>query len=426
MSRYDTIVIGAGLAGLTTACHLAQSGQKVLLTAHGAGALLLASGCVDVLGYQPVSSQTPLENPLAGLPDFLADTPQHPYNLLGAEKIRAGLNQFLELTRQSGLDYRGQPDQNWLLPGPAGAIHPACLAPASMINGNLADSGRILIIGFRELKDFYPKLISENLNAQNLGLKTAAVSINAPAPIAGNMNVTPIELAHAFEKPEFRQAVIIAVKSHAKGYDRIGFPATLGLDHHVEVLADLQKKLDKPVFEISVLPPSVPGRRLFDGLRRTFLQTGGRLILGSKVAGGIIEAGRASHIQIETASRLKSIMADNFVLATGGIFGGGLQTNADGRVWEAIFNLPIDAESNRHLWFNKKFISTPGQPVAHYGVAVNQQFQPINGDGPLADNLFVVGAALAGSEWTRGRTGNGIAITTATTVAQLISGSRSA
>ena len=428
MKKYDTIVIGAGLAGLTAACHLAQTQQKVLLVAHGAGAVLLASGGVDLLGYQPVDSLTPLDNPLAALPDFLADNPDHPYRLLETEQIKTGLNQFLALTAQSGLDYRGQPDQNWLLPGPGGAVHPTCLAPTSMIGGHLAaDDGRMLLVGFRELKDFYPKLISDNLNAQNLGQKSTAVSINIPAPLAGQMNVTPIQLAHAFEQPDFRRAVIASIKGHAKGYDRIGLPAVLGLEQHAEVLADMQQQLAKPVFEISTLPPSVPGRRLFDGLRRTFTRAGGRLILGSKVTGGAIEAGRVSHIDIETASRSKSITADNFVLATGGIFGGGLQTDAAGRVWEDVFNLPVRAKTNRHQWFDKKFIAPRGQPVASYGVKVTPQFQPINGhDQPAAANLYVIGAALAGSEWTRGRTGNGLAVTSGVFVARQISGERSA
>ena len=36
--RYDTIIIGAGTAGLVTACHLARAGQKVLVNAQGIGA----------------------------------------------------------------------------------------------------------------------------------------------------------------------------------------------------------------------------------------------------------------------------------------------------------------------------------------------------------------------------------------------------
>jgi glycerol-3-phosphate dehydrogenase subunit B len=176
------------------------------------------------------------------------------------------------------------------------------------------------------------------------------------------------------------------------------------------------------VFEISTLPPSVPGRRLFETLKHAFLQAGGRLIVGSKVLDGAIADGQVTQIHIETASRLKPIRAENYVLATGGIFGGGIQTDFEGRVWEPIFELPIAADSNRHMWFTKKFLSPEGQPVAHYGVKINQQLNPVNGNNaPIAENLYIAGSVIAGSEWTRGRTGGGTVLATAMAVVGQIS-----
>ena len=421
MSRYDTVVIGAGLAGLTTACQLVQANQKVLLVSSGIGALLLASGCIDVLGFQPADSSQPVRNPLASLDNFLAEHPDHPYHFVGQENIQPGLTAFLKMVNQDSLEYRGSADQNWLLPSAAGAIHPTCLAPASLANGDLKEKGRVLIVGFKELRDFYPTLISDNLNAQDLGLETTALTINAPAPVTGKMNITPIELARTFEQPDFRRKLVEAIKSESKNYGRVGFPAVLGLQRHAEVMADLQKQLNQTMFEISALPPSVPGRRLFEGLKHIFLQASGRMIIGSKVVAGTIEAGRVVEIQIETASRLKSVQADNYVLATGGIFGGGIQTNDEARVWEPIFDLPIAAEANRHKWFSKSFLSPEGQPVANYGVKVNQQLQPVDeNNATIAKNLYAVGAVIAGSEWTRGRTGDGLAVITAAAAVKAI------
>ncbi|MBC8076584.1 MAG: FAD-dependent oxidoreductase, partial [Chloroflexales bacterium] len=45
---YDTIVIGAGLAGLFSALALAEAGQRVLVLAKGQGATHWSTGCVDV------------------------------------------------------------------------------------------------------------------------------------------------------------------------------------------------------------------------------------------------------------------------------------------------------------------------------------------------------------------------------------------
>lgn len=417
MSGYDVVVIGAGLAGLTAACELAEVNKKVLLVAQGAGTLLLSPGSIDVLGFQPVDSREPVQNPAKKLADFLAEHPDHPYQFLTKTKIKTGLEKFKELVNHT-LDYQGEVNRNWLLPSTAGAIHPTCLAPASMANGDVGQQGRMLIVGFNELRDFYPSLITQNLNAQKLNVKTSALSIDLPQPLAGKWNVTPIELATAFDKPEFRRQIIKAIKSKSRGYGRIGFPAVLGLEKHVSVMKDLQRQLGKLVFEISTLPPSVPGRRLFDALKIMFLQAGGRLILGSRVVDGLIKDGRVEQIRIETASRLKPILAENYILATGGIFGGGLQTDESSRVWESIFGLPVVANTNRHHWYVSNFLASAGQPVAHYGIPVNQSFNPLDdNDGVVAENLFVVGASLAGSNWVAGRTGSGVAVASAMAIA---------
>ena len=418
MSQYDVVVIGAGLAGLTTACQLARANKKVLLVAQGGGALLLSSGCVDVLGFQPADSLEPVQKPAEKLSDFLVDHPGHPYRLLSRTDIKASLEIFKELVNNT-LNYQGDINRNWLLPSAAGALHPACLAPAAMANGDVSQRGRMLIVGFGELRDFYPSLISQNLNAQKLSVQTSAFTLDLPNPLAGKLNVTPIELAAAFDRPEFRRRVVQAIKSKSRGYGRVGFPAVLGLEKHTDVMKDLQRQLGKLVFEISTLPPSVPGRRLFDTLKTIFLQAGGRLIIGSKVVDGTVNGGRVKQIRIETASRLKPITADDYVLATGGIFGGGIQTDESGKVWESIFRLPVAADSNRHQWFASSFLVPEGQPVANYGIRVNQQFNPLADDNvAVAENLFVAGASLAGSNWVAGRTGSGVALASATAIAK--------
>ena len=54
---YDTVVIGAGLAGLTAALRLTEQGQRVLIVARGvgAGANVLLGGFQKSIALQPVS-----------------------------------------------------------------------------------------------------------------------------------------------------------------------------------------------------------------------------------------------------------------------------------------------------------------------------------------------------------------------------------
>lgn len=420
MTRYDTVVIGAGLAGLTSAAQLAQAGQKVLLVSSGLGSILLASGCIDVLGFQPAGAKEPVTDPLNQLTAFINEAPDHPYALV-KDNLEAGLEGFKRVINGS-LTYQGDAHHNWLLPSTAGAVHPTCLAPTSLVNGDLSRGGQLLIVGFRELRDFYPALISQNLNAQKLGVEADSLTIDLPAPLRGEVNITPIELAHAFEEPDFRGAVARTLTGRAKGFERIGFPAVLGIEQHAEVLADLEKQLGKTVFEISTLPPSAPGRRLFESLKAAFLGAGGRMIIGSKVVSGTIVDRQVTEIQMETSNRLQPVRARNVVLATGGLYGGGIQTDLEGNVWEPIFGLPVEADSNRHHWFSPKFLSEHGQPVAQYGVKVDQNLNPVNSSQqPLAKNLYIAGATLAGADWTRGRTGDGLALATAATIVKKIS-----
>ncbi|GAB4424395.1 MAG: glycerol-3-phosphate dehydrogenase subunit GlpB [Anaerolineae bacterium] len=425
MTRYDTVVIGAGTAGLVTACHLARAGQKVVVIAQGMGAMLLASGCVDVLGFHPAEATEPVTDPVGRLDEFMAARPEHPYNVIGKARVEAGINAFLALANDAGLDYQGSANRNWLLPSGAGAVHPTCLAPSSLVKGDLSSGKSMLIAGFRELRDFFPSLISQNLNAQDLGVTADFTTLDIAIPLAGQDNATPIELANAFDKPDFRRQVAAMLKSQAKKFDRIGFPAALGLHHHAEVVADLEKQLGRPVFEISALPPSVPGRRLYDALKQALLAAGGRIIIGSKVADGQIENGQVTQIRMETSNRLKPVKAKNYVLATGGIFGGGIFADSEGNVTETIFGLPVLADTNRHRWFDKHFISPQGQPVFGFGLKVNDRLNPVNGGSePLAGNLFAAGAVIAGSEWTRGRTGDGIAVASAAAIAAQLATSK--
>src|SRR5207245_7185012 len=77
-ASYDTVVIGAGLAGLTAALRLAEKGQRVAVLAKGVGATHLSPATVDVLGYV----DGPVASPARALPDFAAAHPDHPYGRL--------------------------------------------------------------------------------------------------------------------------------------------------------------------------------------------------------------------------------------------------------------------------------------------------------------------------------------------------------
>ena len=86
MSHHDVIVVGTGLAGLTAAVRLAESGARVLVVAKGIGATHLSAGTIDVLGYAPER----VERPGEALAALVAERPDHPYAHVGADGRRRG------------------------------------------------------------------------------------------------------------------------------------------------------------------------------------------------------------------------------------------------------------------------------------------------------------------------------------------------
>src|SRR5437762_14007349 len=86
-AAYDTVVIGAGLAGLTAALRLAESGQRVAVLAKGVGDTHLAPATIDVLGYVDGT----VDSPARALPELTAANPEHPYRRVSAELLRPSL-----------------------------------------------------------------------------------------------------------------------------------------------------------------------------------------------------------------------------------------------------------------------------------------------------------------------------------------------
>jgi len=161
-ASYDTVVIGAGLAGLTAALRLAEEGQRVAVLAKGVGATHLSPGTVDVLGYV----DGPVDSPAKALPDFAAANPDHPYRRLPVELIGASLDWFKARLGDHG--YRGGLDENFLVPTAVGVAKPTALVPETMAAGDLRGGGSFVFVGLRGLKDFYPAYLADNLARASL------------------------------------------------------------------------------------------------------------------------------------------------------------------------------------------------------------------------------------------------------------------
>ncbi|MCA9874472.1 MAG: glycerol-3-phosphate dehydrogenase subunit GlpB [Anaerolineales bacterium] len=421
----DLLVIGAGLSGLMAAYTAVKAGLSVNVVAKGLGSMHWSAATIDVLGYSPAQPETAVKRPLEQIPALIKANPQHPYALLTNEHIAQALAAFVALSKDVGVPYGGaaNPGDNLLLPSPAGAARPAYLAPKGQLAGDLSRSEPMLIVGFEGLRDFFPELIAENLN--KLGYSARAAFL--PLKLATNRrDFTNVQLAQGMDSKEQRALLGPALKKLLRPGERIGLPAILGIKAHATVLAELERETGAPVFEIPTLPPSVPGVRLYTALRSYLQNLGVHLTAGMEVihASAVAPNGTPGSIQwVEsaTSSRPLKLLADKFLLATGGILGGGFNSEMNGRVWETIFDLPLTVPQNRADWFQVRFISPEGHPVFSGGVTVNKAFQPTAGEQPIYGNLWAAGNLLGHCDTIQERSMEGIAIATGVAAAQALS-----
>src|SRR5438094_5611833 len=148
--RYDTVVVGAGVAGLTAAVRLAEAGQRVVVLAKGMGSTHLTGATIDILGYAPDR----VLSPARALPGFVGSHPDHPYARLSARAIPDSID-WLK-SHVAAYAYEGRWDRNFLLPTAVGTAKPTAVAPETMLAGDVRKGGRFAIVGFRPLKEFYP------------------------------------------------------------------------------------------------------------------------------------------------------------------------------------------------------------------------------------------------------------------------------
>ncbi len=412
----DVVIIGAGLAGLVAGWQAAGKGCRVRVIAKGWGATHWHAGCIDVLGYYPIDNQKPVEVPAEALAQLVRAMPQHPYALVGTEALEQALTAFQTLCATAGYPMHGSLERNWLLPSALGTIRPTCLAPETMIAGDLKRQDPMLLVGFRPFLDFYPALAADNLAAQ--GFPARDLTLDLPRPEQRRL-VNATTLAQLFETADFRAQVADAIKPHLHDAARVGFPAVLGIHNALSVQHDLQERLGCPVFEIPVLPPSVPGMRLHRILMNAIARAGGHVFEGMEVIAADKRDGVVEAVWTQAAARRKPHRAHSFVLATGGILGSGIVAADPGTLREVIFNLPLAAVPERSNWFSAEFLSPGGHPIYQAGVLANERLQPLDANHHVIyTNLYVAGTTLAHCDAVRERSFEGVALSTGFVAAQ--------
>jgi glycerol-3-phosphate dehydrogenase subunit B len=417
MSHHDVVVVGTGLAGLTAALRLAESGARVLVVAKGVGATHLSPGTIDVLGYAPERVDRPAE----AIGALLEAHPGHPYGHVGAEGVATAVAWFKDRVAGGSLApyaYVGGVEENLLLPTAVGVPRPSAVVPETMANGDLRRDEPVCVVGFRALKDFHAALLADNLGRSGLDVEARAIELELSPEDRADVNA--LGFARAFDDEAFRNAVVAQVADRLRADERAAFPAALGIADPHGVWTAIEHGLGRPAFEVPTLPPSVPGMRLFAILRAALRRAGGSVVLNNVVTGAEQAGGRVTALRTRIGLREERRGADWVVLATGGVAAGGVALDSSWTARETALGLPVSgAPGPGHERFRPGYFDD--HPMGRAGVAVDRELRPIDATGERAfENVVVAGATLGGAEPWREKSGDGLSLATGYRAADVV------
>ena len=161
---YDVAVIGAGMAGMAAALFAAERGLSCIQVGNG-GALLFASGLLDLLGVQPVAEGRLWQSPYAALTELAREEPLHPLARVDAASIRSAFEMFVTALGAAGLAYAPLGERNRIVLTSVGTVKTTFGVPISMIAGVAALDARppCLLLDFRGLREFSARQIAATL-----------------------------------------------------------------------------------------------------------------------------------------------------------------------------------------------------------------------------------------------------------------------
>lgn len=306
----DILIIGSGISGLTAAIKLARE-HRVKIVSRGYGYSSLSTGNISFLNGPSCS-----EDVISSMGRLPKD---HLYRVLNLVDL-AGIPPVADILVSN------QEGRNRYIPTEGGFFYPCYLVQHTMVKGNL-----------------------ERLQGKRVGILHScylALSLKYVAEEKFGLSLN-IE-GHPYDQ---RRSLPEQIKELERA-EIVGIPPLPIIDADLtrRQIEELEESTGKEIFEYVSLNPSYPALRLLNSLGKAALQAGvsmeaqdtGRqaTIVGSTIRDHVVE-------EVHTLTR--SYRADYYVLATGNLISGGLETFLDlekekVRAREPIFSLPVVGE----------------------------------------------------------------------------------
>lgn len=402
--KFDCIIIGGGLSGLVCGISLQRKGARCAIVSTGQSALYFSSGSFNLLNRLP--DGTPVSDPeqsVGKLPD------EHPYRLLGDDFARCA-HRAGEFLSACGVPVEGDSRRNLFHLTPMGTMKPTWLTLADFRACDSAkrfDGKRVRILNFEGFLDFNTSFIAEALESN--GAECLLESLSLPEVDRLRHNPTEmraVNIARVLDRPDVFGRFVEQLRSHSAGVDALLVPAVLGLDS-VRPVEQLRQLL--PAVEaVPTMPPSVPGIRTQQQLRRTFEELGGTFMAGDTVVGAGIKGQRVEWVRTVNHAEV-TLQAGNFILASGSFFSRGLVADMS-RIREPLFDLDVRSGASRGDWYDPRFFHR--QDYLSYGVVADGSLHACK-QGRAFENLYVTGSVLGGFDPIHEGCGAGVSILTA-------------
>ena len=238
--RYDTVILGGGLAGLVAGISLQQEGQRTAIVSMGQNALHFFSGSFE----------------------SLQEPPQRLTDLF----LQAGIR----LHYRSGVRLM-----------PLGTFREASLSLEDIdIFPTPCFARRVLIVSFPLYHDFFSSFLAEGL--QKAGMQCRVRLLNLPEMEGLQQSASqmrPVQMARTMDR--IWEKVVQEVRLLLRDEDAVVLPQVFGLQD-TTVPERIRRDIPARVVFAGTMPPSIPGIRTQMLLRKRYQLLGGTYLMGDQ------------------------------------------------------------------------------------------------------------------------------------------------
>ncbi|QFI36705.1 glycerol-3-phosphate dehydrogenase subunit GlpB [Moritella marina ATCC 15381] len=423
--KFDSIIIGGGIAGYTAGLRCLEAGLKTAIISNGQSALHFSSGSIDLLSHTPTGKA--IRNPAAIFNKFTHEFPAHPYSKVGKENVFASMQWYKHLLTNAGIPLQQQDNgDNHLRITPLGTLKSTWLSQPYVqqlpMRLNEHDIKRIVVVQIDDFRDFNAKMVTDNLvqipEFEGVEITHANVAIAGFSGLKRNAcELRSIDIARILTNDSEIKALADKLLTIATINDVVILPAITGNGLGLETLNKLHALTNLTFHEVTTMPPSMLGIRLEETMIDLFIKGGGMLLKGDQVTHGDIAKDSSNNDELSLkriyTRNLENmpLSAEHFIFASGSFFNKGLIGHHD-KLQEPVFDLDMNSFKQRSTWFNPEFFSADSQPFLSLGIKTNHTFNPML-KGKTLNNLFCAGSNLGGYDPVAEGSGSGVAISTA-------------